>query len=78
MKISPALVKVREDLSGKIKLESRVLDSDYQKEIVDEISSLTDQMNTEKMNALKEIDEKYKDRIYQLQNDYATILRLSA
>lgn len=78
MKISPALVKVREDLSGKIKLESRVLDSDYQKEIVDEISTLTNQMNAEKIQALKEIDEKYQDRIHQLQTDYATILRLSA
>lgn len=75
MKQSKSLEKVRSQLGDT--LEFFLIDEEYHSDIVKELDDLTQQMNDEKIKALKEITEKYREKIHTLQEEYSTILKLS-
>lgn len=75
MKQSKSLEKVRSQLGDT--LEFFLIDEEYHSDIVKELDDLTQQMNDEKIKALKEITEKYQEKIHTLQEEYSTILKLS-
>ena len=75
MKQSKSLEKVRSQLGDT--LEFFLIDEEYHSDIVKELDNLTQQMNNEKIQAIREINNRYKEKIHTLQEEYATILKLS-
>lgn len=57
--------------------EAQSLQEGYGKEIFDQIQEIKMQMHQEKMEALQTVEAKYKDKLEELENKYATLLRMS-
>lgn len=78
MKVVKELETVRQELKNKRKSEFLISDSEYHSELVKEIADLTNKMNEEKINAMKEVEKKYKEEIDSLQSEYALYLKLNS
>lgn len=78
MKPSISLTKVRAELEAKRKSELVISNSDYHQELIKELTDITNKMNEEKISAIKSIEEKYKDRILELQDEYSLYLKLNS
>lgn len=79
MKENEALAELRSEIIRKNITELALTESQESlRDVLDKINVLKEQMNNEKISALEEIEARYLDRIRDLENEYAFLLKLMA